>query len=200
MPASVAEVFLDHVREIAHREVDLGDAVPDEVQDDAFEDRTPGDAEHRLGNGLGQRSKAHATPAGHDHGRRVPGDGLQELVEKVQADRPAGVVDDGDRADRHGPASAPALPLGLSHVDTDESRRQDGSQQVVESRTVQQRSADVAVGQDADQRAAGSTASAIRRAPRSSASIASRSVPSSGHQTRGHVACSRDVPRRTATR
>ena len=163
---AVAEMVLDDLREVADREVDPGD--PDARRGGARSAR--GSGARRPAASAWERTRsavaAHAPPAGHHDGPCLPGDRLEELVEQVQPDGPAGMVDDGDRADRAGPASAPAprlVPPG--HRPARTSRRQERGQRVVERRAGEQRPADVAVGHDADEHPTWSTASAIRRAP-----------------------------------
>ena len=93
--------------------------VADEVEDDPLEDRPAGDPEHRLGDGVRQRPQPTPWPPAMTTAQFVASDGLEELVEQVQAGRAAVRVDHRDRAD---PAGAHQLDrlgtaLALAHGD-----------------------------------------------------------------------------------
>ena len=150
-PAAVAEVILDEVAQVVHRHRDPLDPEADAVQDESLDDRASGDREHRLGQVLGQRSQPHAAAAGHDHGPVRARDRLEELLEEMEADRPAVAVDDGDRVD---PARAHELEHGRAVVlrpDRQEGPRQHGLDRIRQGDAAQQRAAEVAVGHDPGQ-------------------------------------------------
>ena len=150
-PRSVLEVILDDVAQVVHRDRDAGDARPHEVQDRPLEDRPAGDAQHRLGDGLGQRPQPDALAAGHDHGVGRALDRDEERVQQVEPDRPAVAIEDRDRADPPGPHELEDLGPALARSDRHEVAVQERVDEVVQGRPGQQGPAQVAIGDDPDQ-------------------------------------------------
>ena len=177
-PRAVAEVLLDDVAQVVDGDEDSLEPEPDEVEDQPLDDGPTGDRDHRLGQVLGQRTKAHALAAGHDDRPVRPDDGLQELLEQVEADGTAVGIDDGDGIDA---ASAHELQRGRAAIASGSRTGSGGSGRVatgswrsVPPSRARRRSPSVTTPV---RRPSASTASAIRAAPRSTAAIASRTVP-----------------------
>ena len=146
---------LDDVGEVVDGDEDAGDPEPDQVQDDALEDRAPGDAQHRLGHRVGQRAQPRALATGHDHGPVGPRCRLEERVEEVQGYRSTGVVEDGDRVDPPGPHQVQRVDPGRAGLERDEVVVEGDLQRALERGAVEQRAADVAVGGQTGETAVG---------------------------------------------
>ena len=112
-----------------------------------------GDRDHRLGQVVGQRAKAHALAAGHDD-RPVRADhGLQELLEQVEADGTAVGVDDGHGIDAAGAHQLQGGRAAIARRHRQVAAGQDRRDGVREVRAAEERAAQVAVRDDAGQAA-----------------------------------------------
>jgi hypothetical protein len=121
------------------------------MQHESLEDGPAGDLEHRLGHGLGERSEARALAAGHDHRPVRADDPPEDVVQQVEADRPAGRVHHGYGVH---PASAhqlDGLDPTLAGTQCREPARHEGVERVLEDRTGEQGPAQVAIGHDPDE-------------------------------------------------
>ena len=139
--------------EVVDREEDPGDPEADEVQHDPLEDRPAGDPEHRLGDGLGQRPEPAALAAGHDDRPvRCAETGSRNSCSRCSpTGRPSpsrtGIAS--IRRARMSSSTSARPSTGVRRTRTlGLSERLDG---LVEGRAAQQRPAQVAVGDDADQ-------------------------------------------------
>ena len=105
--------------------------------------------------GLGMLSvsgrRRSATAAGHDHRPVRARDGLDEGVEQVERDGPAGVVDDRDGIDAPGAHEVERVGAGLCPADRHELAVEDGRQRVVEGDPGEQGPPKITVGGEADE-------------------------------------------------
>ena len=95
-------MLLDQVPEVVDGQQDAADAAADQVQHDAFQDRPPGDRQHRLGNLVGERTEPAASAAGHHHRPAVPLRAADHAGAAVQAEQMPFTVDDRDLLERAG--------------------------------------------------------------------------------------------------
>ena len=148
---AVAEVIFDHVPEVVDREKDPPHALADEMKHDPLEDRSPRDAQHRLGQLIGQRRQSLTAATGHDHRPVRPIGHADHVAQQVQPGEPALAVDDRNLLDVAGLHEIDHLGPTGARSDRDEVALHVVRDAIADGEPTQHHAPDVAIGHDADE-------------------------------------------------
>ncbi len=144
-------MLLDDVAHVVDGDEDALQAEPEEVEDQPLDDRPAGDRDHRLGQVVGERAKAHALTAGHDDRPIRASHGLQELLEQVETDWTSIGIDNGHGIDSTGAHEFQRGRAAIFRRHREVAAGQHRRDGVLEIRSAQEGAAQVAVRDDAGQ-------------------------------------------------